>query len=187
MVNGHEHDPDRPEEGCKSERAADPDPAKHQARVAPLCAALEAHGLDSNSSFYLHHLTAHEGDCRAALEAIHPGFAVSCQATEHANKLFKLQAVTLFFMLNGWRGDTSRTMFRFIMCDRARRMIYFIETVPKERAHGALVAGEKWWGLLTGRDDTGDARARHSIPRSRHQRQLLATPNKQATSIGVSA
>jgi len=143
MVNGHEYDPDRPEEGCKSERAADPDPAKHQARVAPLCAALEAHGLDSNSSFYLHHLIAHEGDCRAALEAIYPGFAVSCQATEHANKLFKLQAITLFFMLNGWRGDTSRTMFRFIMCDRARRMIYFIETVPKERVHGALVAGEK--------------------------------------------
>ena len=138
-VTGHEFDPSRPKQGYRSEHRADP--AQHGERVKPLCNALINAGLDGTASHHLHHLIAHEGQSRRNFDSTCPGCTFSCQGSEHANKLFKQQAMSLFYMLRGWRGDSDRTMFAYIMRDRMTRLLYFCDTIPKKRNPGKTIDG----------------------------------------------
>ena len=135
-VTGHDYDPARAKHGFKSEHRADP--AKHHERVKVLCQALIDAGIDGTASYYLHHLVAHEADSRANLDKIYPGCSFSCQQSEHANKLFKQQAISLFYMLNGLKGNTDKTMCTCMIKDRILRLLCFCDAIPKKRGGGGL-------------------------------------------------
>ena len=135
-VTGHDYDLARAKNGFKSEHRADP--AKHHERVQVLCQALIDAGIDGTASYYLHHLVAHEAESRDNLDKMCPGCSFSCQQSEHANKLFKQQAISLFYMLNGLKGNADKTMHAYTIKDRILRLLCFCDAIPKKRGADRL-------------------------------------------------
>ena len=125
-----------------------PSGGAHQEKVNTWYTHHVAH-YGTTPSHYVHYCVSHMAHDLDWLRAKYPGLSLaslSAQRSEHCNKLVKLKMAHLWAFTQGTGkrkdGSDGRTSFELIMRDAARRILYFLDTIPTECTDVCGACGE---------------------------------------------